>query len=235
MHFQIITDNKPLYKELAGIMRKQAGNPEVTQISSLKATARKSKKGNMGLVFIDADFGEADWKTLAGLVRESSPLAAAVLLADDAGLAAEAYAGHVLGYVTKPADEDRVKEEIANYCDHYARIIREHSGVEVMTKNGFECFIDGVPVRFRRRKAKDVLAYLVKKNGAMVSNSDLIRMLWHDDRRSVSDSVLQSRNSNIRTIKADLVRVFTEAGYPDLIRKNWGEISVDLDRITVID
>lgn len=85
--------------------------------------------------------------------------------------------------------------------------------MRVQTFGGFEVFVDGSPLLFKRSKAKELLAYLVDRRGASVSNSDARTILWEDGVDSIS------QKSYFRTIVTELRAALKKSGG----RRNSGE------------
>lgn len=230
----IVTSDKALFEEISSCVSSKRGDCQVVRVSSAEEADAAAKKGIMQLAVIDTAFRDTDCMSLTAMIRDDSPDTGVIFIAKNAGLAAKAYEAHVQGYIIRPVTADRLNDEMDFFYEHFSTKRKSRSRVEVMTRGSFECFLDGEPVRFRRRKAKAVLAYLVKKKGKMVTNAELIKLLWNDDVKDLSDQQLMSRNSNVRNIRAELEKTFTDAGVTDILKKNWGEIAVNMDAIKVI-
>lgn len=229
----IVTSDKAFFDELSSYIGSEKSDCEVLQLSSDEEAAEAARNGMLQLAIIDTALRKTDCIRLTSMIRDDAPDAGVIFIAKHGGLAAKAYEAHVQGYIIRPVTSERLNEEIDYFFRHFA-INKRNSRVEVMTRGSFECFLDGEPVRFKRRKAKAVLAYLVKKKGKMATNEELIKLLWNDDCKSLSDQQLMSRNSNIRNIRAELERTFSEAGITDILKKNWGEMAVNMDAIKII-
>lgn len=235
MQFHIITDDSALYKEISEILHGQFEDCEVTQLAQTDEIIKAADRGLIELALIDSAFKETDCIAVTNMIRRVSPCSGVIILAENDSLAVKAFEVHAQGCITKPVAADRLKADIDYFCDHFVSAHKSSGRVEVMANGPFELLIDGKPVRFRRRKAKKVLAYLVSQKGRMVTTPELIKVLWGEDCSKLSDQVLLSRNSNLRTIRVEIERVLREAGQSDLFLKNWGEMAVDMDKIKVID
>ena len=229
----IVTTDKAFFDELSSYISSERSDCMAVCISSAEEACEAAKKGLMQLVIIDTAFRETDCISLTAMIRDDSPDTGVIFIAKNAGLAVKAYEAHVQGYITRPVTAGRLNEEIDYFNEHFSAK-KKNSRVEVMTRGSFECFLDGEPVRFKRRKAKTVLAYLVKKKGKMVTNTELIKLLWEDDPKTLNEQQMMSRNSNIRNIRAELEKTFSDAGVTDILRKNWGEIAVNMDAIKIV-
>ena len=52
------------------------------------------------------------------------------------------------------------------------------AGVKVQCFGNFEVFVGGRPLSFKRSKSKELLAYLVDRNGATCTNGEMLAVLW---------------------------------------------------------
>lgn len=45
----------------------------------------------------------------------------------------------------------------------------------------FEIFIDGEPMHFQYSKSRELMAYLISRNGALCTNGEVMAVLWEDE------------------------------------------------------
>lgn len=126
----------------------------------------------------------------------------------------EAFAMHVSGYLTKPITPKKVRAELDNL--RYPVAAAGKRRVRLSTFGSFEVYVDNKPVRFRYDKTKELLAYLVDRNGAFISNAELMSVLWEGERRS----------SYLGNLKKDLLDTLRELGCAQLIETGWNKIRV---------
>lgn len=91
--------------------------------------------------------------------------------------ALEAFEIDAIGYLVKPYGYEELKKEIGKASR--MQNIRENS-VYIQTMPRFEVFIDGIPLKFTRKKVKELLALLVDRKGATLTAGDAIAALWED-------------------------------------------------------
>ena len=89
----------------------------------------------------------------------------------------------------------------------------------------FEAYINGVPLHFKRSRAKELLAYLVDRRGATVTNRELCSILWPDEVENPSIS------SQCRTLIASLKKTLDEAGVGDVLEKSSQGIRIVPEKI----
>lgn len=75
--------------------------------------------------------------------------------------------------------------------------------VQVRTFCGFDIFVDEKPVHFRRSKSKEVLAYLVDRQGMTVTRGDAFSVIFEDEEYDRSkqkqfDVILRSLRDTLR-------------------------------------
>lgn len=50
----------------------------------------------------------------------------------------------------------------------------------IQTFGGFDVFVDGEPVKFKLRKCKEILAFLVDKQGCSATRAEVFACIWED-------------------------------------------------------
>jgi two-component SAPR family response regulator len=98
--------------------------------------------------------------------------------------------------------------------------------LHIQTFGNFEAFLDGNPLVFSRSKTKELLAYLVSKQGALCNNNEIIALLW-EAREDTS-----SLKSMFRTLVADLTKTLNIGGIHDVIIKHRGYIGIVKEKIS---
>lgn len=126
----------------------------------------------------------------------------------------DAFALHVSGYVMKPITPAKIRKELDNL-----RFPVRPSGknrVRFQAFGNFEVFIDGEPVKFRYELTRELLAYLVDRNGVLCTNGEIMAVLWGDECSA----------SYFRTLIKDMKDAFSEAGCDDIIVQQRGKIGI---------
>ena len=103
--------------------------------------------------------------------------------------------------------------------------------IVVQTFGNFEIFVDGETLAFHRAKAKELLAYLIDRNGKGVTRSGIFAALWEDgmydhSRQKYLDVIIRSLRETLREagiegilgVKSGFLRVRTEMLDCDLYR-----------------
>ncbi len=183
----------------------------------------------VNLALIEIDLPDVDGFLLAAEIRRKCPAAAIIFVADSEKYAMEAFRVHASGYLLKPLYRKQLDDEI-----DYALTGRppdRRNRVEVRTFGNFELLVDGVTVSFGRSKAKELLAYLVDKQGGSVTRAEIFAVLWESgeyDRamqkqvdviiRSLRDTLALYGVGEILELKRGSIRICPERVDCDLYR-----------------
>ncbi len=127
------------------------------------------------------------------------------------------------GYVLKPVTADKIRHEI----DNLRNPIEESKNKKLYAKafGRFEVFVDGSLLKFKYQKTKELLAYLIDRQGELATNADIVSVLWEDD------SPDSSHISYLKNIRTDLIKTLEENGCADCIVRTRGEIGIAPDAI----
>ena len=123
--------------------------------------------------------------------------------------ALEAIELHASGYLMKPVTESKLKKEFENL--RYNIKEQHPGGLRVRAFGNFEVFVNETPLHFKYTKAKELLAYLVDRRGALCSNAELIAALWDGEEDQ------KKKISYLKNIRKDLQQTLAKYGYNDVI------------------
>ena len=164
----ICVDDEALVLQLTVSMcRELPGIDEVEGFSSATKALAWLEDHAVDVAILDIDMPGVNGISLAKRIKELRPDAAIIFSTGYAQYAVEAFALHVSGYLLKPISRERLAAEVAYALSGR----REHTPahISVRTFGNFELLVDGEIVAFDRSKAKELLAYLVDRQGAGVT------------------------------------------------------------------
>ncbi|MBE6576931.1 MAG: response regulator [Ruminococcaceae bacterium] len=123
------------------------------------------------------------------------------------------------GYLFKPVTAEAVKTEM----DNLRNPIEWKSGkkLRVVTFGNFEVYVGDTPVKFARKQAKEIFAYIIDKRGTSVTYSELAAVLWEDGDYD------RTEQKNLQVYVASLVKSLDEVGAKDVILKSRQGIMVN--------
>ncbi len=126
---------------------------------------------------------------------------------------------HVSGYLMKPITPQKIRKELDNL--RHPVLLEKKNRVQFSTFGNFEAYIDGEPIRFKYDRTKEMLAYLVDRNGAYCTNAEIMAALWEDEKRS----------SYFGNLRKDLLDAFKQKGCMDVIDAGWGKLRINREKV----
>ena len=123
--------------------------------------------------------------------------------------------------------EKYAKEKITENLEHLRFQLNgmNTKRVEVQCFGKFDIFVDGIAVKFGRAKAKELLAYLVDRNGTMCNNEDLLSILWQDKKPT------KSLKQQLRNLIYDLNKSLNKVDAQNIIIRKNNIIGIDKEKI----
>ena len=136
--------------------------------------------------------------------------------------ALEALQIFVSGFLLKPANESDVRSVLENlrYPPEDAP-----AGIKVQCFGNFEVFVGGRPLSFKRSKSKELLAYIVDRNGATCTNGEMLAVLWEDKPDTAS------LHSHLRNLIFDLSHTLEDAGVNGLLVRGRSTLALDTSKV----
>ena len=130
------------------------------------------------LALLDINMPEPDGITLAARIKELYPQTAIVFLTAYKEYAFDAYAVHPAGYLLKPVSLERLASELRYVSGGAQTAASAH--IRVKTFGLFDVYVDERPISFKLSKSKEILAFLVDKQGSGVTRAELFAAVWED-------------------------------------------------------
>lgn len=97
--------------------------------------------------------------------------------------------------------------------------------VVVQTFGNFQVFVDDAPVKFSRKKSEELLAFLIDRRGAGVTNAEIASILFEDKEYN------RSVKNQVQTIISQLVKTLREYGVEDILVRQWNSLAVSPKKV----
>ncbi len=137
--------------------------------------------------------------------------------------AMDAYKMHANGYLRKPVQ----KEELAKEMQYVLQMpVYDDNKPYIHTFGNFDVYVSNRPIEFKRRKSKEVLAYLVDREGSWVTNKDLVVALW-DDTGTADTALSKYITLLVNLMLADL----GSAGIAHIVERRRGKVRLLKDEV----
>ena len=129
------------------------------------------------IAFLDINMRGIDGLGLAEKLMDLQPRCRIVFCTGYQQYAVSAFQLHVSGYLMKPITAEAVQREI----DHIKGIKATEKLLTINCFGNFEVLYNGEVLPFKRKKAKELLAVLVDRNGAGMTVKQICAILFPDD------------------------------------------------------
>ena len=221
MNILIVDDEQLSIDALTGIIRKLFPKSGLYSVLSPAKALAFLMENPIDVVLLDIEMCGMNGMELATLIKTLRPQSNIIFVTGYAQYALDAHAIHASGYLLKPVAKEDVAKEFANL--RYP-IKEDPPRIRIQCFGNFEIFIDGAPVVFKRAKAKELLAYLVDRQGASSSAAELTAVLWEDKEYT------RSQRSYFQTVVSDMLATLKRHGAEHIVIKTHNSIAVDPTR-----
>lgn len=174
------------------------------------------------IVFSDIQMPELDGLALAVRLKQVSPLSKIVFVTGYSEYMEEAFRIHASGYVLKPLNEDRIREEIENACPP---VEPAPDRLYIQCFGQFEVYWQNKPLMFGRRQTKELLAFLVDREGATCTAEEIADRLWE------GETDLTALKHRIRDLIRDLKKTLNGIGMENVILRRSGQLAIQRDLV----
>ncbi len=130
------------------------------------------------IALLDIDMPSMSGIELAAKIKALRPEVVVIFLTGYSQYALDAFNVHASGYLLKPITKERLAEEIAYVVS--VRPIKASERVVVRTFGNFDVFVDDKLVTFKLARCKELLAYLIDKQGSSVTRAETFAALWEN-------------------------------------------------------
>ena len=153
------------------------------------------------LALLDIDMPGMSGLELAHRIRKNYPDISVIFITAFSQYALDAYEVHPSSYLLKPFDQARLNQEVEYALS--GRTSQKTAHIVVQTFGHFEILVDGKALAFRRSKSKELLAYLVDKQGSSVTRAEIFAAVWEDRRydrpmQKQLDALIRSMRDTLR-------------------------------------
>lgn len=218
MKILLVDDEDLQLLRLKNVCMKLMPNDELLCYSNPKLAYEETANEKIDIAFLDIEMPVINGIGLAKMLKKANPLINIIFVTAYDNYALDAYSIHASGYVMKPVNEAKVKKELEAL--RYDVEIKPTKIFQVKCFGNFEIFKDGTPLKFKYQKSKEVLAYLIDREGASSNINELNAVLWEEDHKSY-----------LRNLFVDIQETLKNAGGEEVFIKRHNECFIDPTKI----
>lgn len=162
------------------------------------------------VVFFDLCFSPAEGLILAEQLRKIYPLLNIICIADCDSYSAHAFTIHCSGYLKKPLSQQSIDEEFENLRYPVSKIKTHEDYFKIHCFGNFNVLYKEKPLHFKRKRTKELFAYLIYRNGEIATVKEICSTIFSDLSTSVN------HGNTLRILSMELKHLLTSVGKEDV-------------------
>ncbi|MCQ2386330.1 MAG: response regulator [Clostridia bacterium] len=217
MNVLLVDDEVLALRELEDAVRAVLPEGKIFCFAKASEALDFVEKTPLDIAFLDINMRFIDGITMAKKITELYPVCNVIFCTGYQEYALDALGTYCSGYLLKPVSAEKIRNAV-NHLRY--PLPQKKRRVEIRCFGNFDVSCDGKPVAFKYKKTRELLAYLVDRNGAEATTREIMVAIFEADNASYF--------SNIRL---DLLNTFAALGVPEVISSAYGRIRIIRDAV----
>ena len=217
----VVDDEQYMLETLEEAVKASSDIEYVKAFSSCSAVLAYAEEHPVDIAFLDINMRGIGGLGLAEKLMVMQPRCKIVFCTGYEEYAVSAFHLHVSGYLMKPITPDDVQKEI----NHIKGVKASEKLLTIKCFGHFEVLYNGESLPFKRKKAKELLAVLVDRNGAGMTAKQICAILFPDDSDDTKNSAY------LRQIILDLKNTLKMIGAEDVLRHETPYYRIDTNMV----
>ena len=194
---------------------------QVEAFSACSAALAYATENPVDVAFLDINMRGIGGLELAEKLKELHPRCKIIFCTGYEEYAVSAFRLHVSGYLMKPITPEAIQREI----DHIKGVKAAEKLLTIKCFGNFEVLYDGKSLPLKRKKAKELLAVLVDRNGAGVTAKQICAILFPDDTDDTKNAAY------LRQLILDLKNTLKTIGAEDVLQHDTPYYRIDTNLV----
>ena len=220
MKYLIVDDENLALKLTARVIKTcvSEGSEIITELNALNAL-EICRNNDIYIAFLDIDMPQMNGIEFSKKLSEISPTTNIVFVTGYMKFSYDAWSTNASAFLLKPINADDVRAAMAKL--RYPRTEKPF----VKCFGGFNVTFGGKTLVFKRKKSKELFAYLINCLGAEITEDKLRYILWEE----AEDT--EEKRSYIRNLAYDIRSTFKQAGVDNILINTKGTYRIDTQKI----
>ena len=221
----VVDDEKIALDRMVRELKNAAPEAEISAFLDPNELLAFAKNDPCDVAFLDVRMGSMTGVELAKRLKEILPKLNVIFVTGYDEYANEAMKLHASGYLMKPVTAKDIKAELKDL--RYPVLKKKNHLLHCRCFGTFEAFDqNGDVVYFERKKSKELLAYLLYKQGMRCSNQELHEILFED--RAYESNI---ENRMYQTFVSSLGSTLKSIGAEAVLQRSYGMIKLDVTKV----
>ena len=220
MRIFAIDDEPEVLETLHEAIRDAAPEAEISDFLRGQAALDAAKEQGVfpDVVFSDIRMPDMNGLQFAAVLKKAAPDARIVFVTAYSEYALEAWKSHVQGYLVKPVTAEVIRDTLNHLQLTGPPVPRDK--LRVRCFGNFEVFWHDQPLIFTRKQSKELLAFLIDREGAACTSEQIAAAPWE------GETDMQAAGSRIRKLISDLRATLAEIGMEDALIREHRQVAV---------
>ncbi len=222
MRIIAVDDEQPALRMLEKAIIEALPEAQVTTFINITQLLEYAKENPCDIAFLDIRMREMNGLQLAIELKAILPNINIVFVTGYMEHAIDAFKVDASDYLLKPV----TAKDIIKALDHLRNPItlQGNARIWMRTFGHFEMFVDGKPVIFSSAKAKELLAYLVDRQGSTVTKKEMASILWEDAEYT------RSKQFELQAIVTKMIKTLAEVEAEYILIRGHSRLAVDTSK-----
>ena len=218
MNVIVVDDERIVLSAETVVVKRALPDAEVYSFQKVNDVLEFAEKNSVSIAFLDINIKGITGVQLAQKLQEYNPKINIIFCTGYSEYSLDAHDLYCSAYLMKPINDEKLKKALDNLRYPLPEMTKD---LRVKCFGNFEVYKDGVPVKFKHKRTKELFAYLIDRYGATVSTKEMAAALYEDT----------NKESNIRNLRSDLNNTFEHLGISDLLVHSGGDVGVNVEKI----
>jgi len=212
----IIVDDEEMARERLKSALHEA-DPQISPklFSGMREALEFAAENTVDVAFLDIHLSGSLGTDLAKKLKTMYPQCNIVFCTGYDEYMGEAFSLSASDYLMKPITTEKIVRALNNLRNPLVQH-RQQNGLFFQCFGFFEVFYNGKPVVFKRKKAKELLAFLVHRCGSSCTKREIMASIWEED-----------NDNYYGVVKKNLLDTMKELGCAKAIVKSRDMLAVD--------
>ena len=215
MRVLAVEDEVRLLRQLTNQIREALPESEIVAFENADDALDALRQETIDIAFLDIMIGNMTGVDLAKHIKAAYPHCDIVFCTGYSEYAPQAFELGASDYLMKPVTSEKIEHALLQ-LRHTSIRKGAKQGLYIQCFGEFEVFYDGEPVASFTKRSKELLAYLINKEGILCPTSEICNVIF----RGNSDSYL-------RVAKKDLKAILRDIGKADVLVSGWGVMGIN--------